>query len=81
MHPKHRIPSGADELRGLSPGEWFTLKNRIVREARLAQAAAIRAAFVQVAAATARRMRAARALMQPLFACVAAVRTHKAIHH
>lgn len=74
MQPKHRIPSGADELRGMSPSEWLSLKDRIVREARLAQAATVRAAFVQVVAATARSMRLVRVLRRTLFASLAAHR-------
>ena len=79
MQPEYRIPSGADELRGLSPTEWFSLKDRIVRDARLDQAAVIRAAFAHAPAATAHCVRSVGVLARTAFAT--AVRTHKAIHH
>lgn len=41
MITQRKIPANADELRQMSPAEWFAMKERIVRQARMAQALAV----------------------------------------
>ena len=53
MQVKNRIEAGAAEIRLMSPADYSAMKDKLIREARVAQAAAIRAAFAQVIAAVA----------------------------
>lgn len=65
MHTS-RIQIDAAEIGRMSPADFFAMKNRIIREARRAQAAAIHAAFAQAIAsvgAFARRHRAGTAAL------------------
>ena len=51
MQVKTRIDAGAPEIRRKPPADYSAMKERIIREARVAQAAAIRAAFARLIAA------------------------------
>jgi hypothetical protein len=51
MQPETKIQAEPHDISRLSPAEFFLLKDRIVREARAAQAAAIHAAFAQAMSA------------------------------
>lgn len=53
MQVKNRIEAGAAEIRLMSPADYSAMKEKLIREARTAQAAAIWAAFAQVIAAVA----------------------------
>jgi hypothetical protein len=57
MQTETKIQAEPHDISRLSPAELFLLKDRIVREARAAQAAAIRAAFAQAMSAGLRRAR------------------------
>ena len=56
MQLKTRIEAGAAEIRLMSPADYFAMKEKLVREAQIAQAAAIRAAFARMIAAVAARL-------------------------
>jgi hypothetical protein len=51
MQMTNRIEAGVTESRLKSPADYSAMKERIIREARVAQAAAIRATFAQSIAA------------------------------
>ena len=51
MQVKNRIEAGAAEIRLMSPADYSAMKEKLIREARIAQAAAIRAAFAGLIAA------------------------------
>lgn len=51
MQMRNRIEAGASEMK--SPSDYSAMKERIIQEARIAQAAAIRAAFATLIAAVA----------------------------
>jgi hypothetical protein len=51
MQVKNRIEAGGPEIQLMSPADYSTMKEKLIREARTAQAAAIRTAFAQVIAA------------------------------
>ena len=51
MQVKNRIEAGVSEIRLKPPADYSAMKERIIREARVAQAAAIRAAFARLVAA------------------------------
>jgi hypothetical protein len=51
MQVKNRIEAGAAEIRLMSPADYSALKGKLIREARVAQAAAIRTAFARLIAA------------------------------
>jgi hypothetical protein len=51
MQVKNRIVAGPAEIQLMSPADYFAMKEKLIREARTAQAAAVRAAFAQVIAA------------------------------
>ena len=51
MQVKNRIEAGAPEIRPMSPADYSAMKEKLIREARVAQAAAIRAAFTRSIAA------------------------------
>jgi hypothetical protein len=51
MQSRNRIEAGVTEIRLKSVANYSAMKERIIREARAAQAAAIRAAFAQAIAA------------------------------
>lgn len=51
MQVKTRIEAGAAEIRLMSPADYPAMKEKLIREARIAQAAAIRAAFARLIAA------------------------------
>ena len=54
MQVKNRIEAGTGEIRLMSPADYSAMKEKLIREARIAQAAAIRAAFARsIAAVTA----------------------------
>lgn len=53
MQVKNRIEAGAAEIRRMSPADYSAMKEKLIREARVAQAAAIRAAFAALVAAVA----------------------------
>ncbi len=53
MQVKNRIEAGAAEIRRMSPADHSAMKEKLIREARVAQAAAIRAAFAALVAAVA----------------------------
>ena len=53
MQVKNRIEAGAAEIRLMSPADYSAMKEKLIREARIAQAAAIRAAFAALVAAVA----------------------------
>ena len=59
MQVKNRIEAGAAEIRRMSPADYSAMKEKLIREARIAQAAAIRAAFAALIAAVARPRSAA----------------------
>jgi hypothetical protein len=48
---RNRIEAGVGEIRLKWPADYSAMKERIIREARVAQAAAIRAAFARLIAA------------------------------
>jgi hypothetical protein len=48
MQMTNRIEAGVSEIRLKSSADYFAMKERIIREARVAQAAAIRAAFARL---------------------------------
>ena len=48
MQVKNRIEAGAAEIRRMSPADYSAMKEKLIREARVAQAAAIRAAFARL---------------------------------
>ena len=51
MQVENRIEAGAAEIRRMSPADYSAMKEKLIREARVAQAAAIRAAFAALIAA------------------------------
>ena len=51
MQMTNRIEAGVSEIRLKSPADYSAMKERIIREARVAQAAAVRAAFARLIAA------------------------------
>jgi hypothetical protein len=51
MQVENRIEAGAAEIQLMSPADYSAMKEKLIREARVAQAAAIRAAFAQSIAA------------------------------
>jgi hypothetical protein len=51
MQVKNRIEASEAEIQLISPADYSAMKERIIREARVAQAAAIRAAFARLIAA------------------------------
>jgi ABC-type tungstate transport system substrate-binding protein len=53
MQVKNRIEAGAGEIQLKSPADYSAMKENLIREARIAQAAAIRAAFARLIAAVA----------------------------
>ena len=53
MQMANRIEAGVSEIQLKPPADYSAMKERIIREARIAQAAAIRAAFATLIAAVA----------------------------
>jgi ABC-type tungstate transport system substrate-binding protein len=53
MQVKNRIEAGAGEIQLKSPADYSAMKEKLIREARIAQAAAIRTAFARLIAAVA----------------------------
>ena len=51
MQMTNRIEAGVSEIRLKSSADYSAIKERIIREARVAQAAAVRAAFARLIAA------------------------------
>jgi hypothetical protein len=51
MQMTNRIEADVSEIRLKSPADYYAMKEKLIREARIAQAAAIRAAFAQSIAA------------------------------
>jgi hypothetical protein len=51
MQVKNRIEAAAGEIQLKSPADYSAMKERIIREARVAQAAAVRAACARLIAA------------------------------
>jgi len=51
MQVKNRIEARAPEIRPTSSAEYSTMKEKLIREARIAQAAAVRAVFAGLIAA------------------------------
>ena len=51
MQIEVRGPAGLPEIRRMSPADYSAMKQRVIREARIAQAAAIRRAFARLFAA------------------------------
>jgi hypothetical protein len=51
MQVENPIEAGAPEIRPMSPADYSAMKEKLIREARVAQAAAIRAAFARLIAA------------------------------
>jgi uncharacterized membrane protein YccC len=51
MQLRNRIEAGAPEIQSMSPADYSAMKERIIREARAAQAAAVRAALARMIAA------------------------------
>jgi hypothetical protein len=51
MQMTNRIEAGVSEIRLKSPADYYAMKEKLIREARVAQAAAIRAAFARLIAA------------------------------
>jgi hypothetical protein len=51
MQIRTRIEAGVTEIPLKSPADYSAMKERIIREARIAQAAAVRAAFTRLIAA------------------------------
>jgi hypothetical protein len=51
MQMTNRIEAGVSEIRLKSPADYYAMKEKLIREARAAQAAAIRAAFARLIAA------------------------------
>ena len=56
MQIKSRVKADACEVQRMSPADYFALKEKLIREARIAQAAAIRAAFARSIAAIVARI-------------------------
>jgi ABC-type tungstate transport system substrate-binding protein len=50
MQVENRIEAGVPEIRPMSPADYSAMKEKLIREARVAQAAAIRAAFARLIA-------------------------------
>ena len=53
MQVENRIEAGVSEIRLKPPADYSAVKEKLIREARVAQAAAIRAAFATLIAAVA----------------------------
>ena len=51
MQVKNRIEAGASEIQRMSSADYSAMKEKLIREARIAQAAAVRAAFAALIAA------------------------------
>jgi len=51
MQVKNRIETTVREIQPMSPADYSAMKEKLIREARIAQAAAIRAAFARLIAA------------------------------
>jgi ABC-type tungstate transport system substrate-binding protein len=51
MQVENRIEAGVPEIQPMSPADYSAMKEKLIREARVAQAAAIRAAFARLIAA------------------------------
>jgi hypothetical protein len=51
MQIRNRIEAGVTEIQLTSPADYSAMKERIIREARVAQAAAVRAACARLIAA------------------------------
>jgi ABC-type tungstate transport system substrate-binding protein len=51
MQVENRIEAGVPKIRPTSPADYSAMKEKLIREARVAQAAAIRAAFARLIAA------------------------------
>lgn len=51
MQMTNRIEAGVTEIRLRSPADYSAMKEKLIREARVAQATAIRAAFARLIAA------------------------------
>ena len=51
MQVKNRIEAAAGEIQLKSPANYSAMKEKLIREARIAQAAAVRAAFARLIAA------------------------------
>jgi ABC-type tungstate transport system substrate-binding protein len=51
MQVKDRIEATVREIQPMSPADYSAMKEKLIREARIAQAAAIRAAFARLIAA------------------------------
>ena len=51
MQMTNRIEAGVSEIRLKSPADYYAMKEKLIREARVAQAAAIRAAIARLIAA------------------------------
>jgi len=51
MQVKNRIEAAVPEIRLTSPADYFAMKEKLIREARVAQAAAVRAARARSIAA------------------------------
>jgi hypothetical protein len=51
MQVENRIEAGAPEIQLMSHADYSAMKEKLIREARIAQAAAIRAAFARLIAA------------------------------
>jgi phosphomevalonate kinase len=51
VQAKKRIEADAAEIRLMSPADYFAMKEKLVREAQIAQAAAIRSALARMIAA------------------------------
>jgi ABC-type tungstate transport system substrate-binding protein len=51
MQRRNRIEAAVPEIQLKSPADYSAMKEKLIREARVAQAAAIRAAFARLVAA------------------------------
>jgi hypothetical protein len=51
MQVENRIEAGAAEIQLMSPADYSAMKEKLIRKARVAQAATIRAAFAGLIAA------------------------------
>ena len=51
MQMANRVEAGATEIGPKSPADYSAMKENLIREARVAQAAAVRAAFASLLAA------------------------------
>ena len=51
MQVKNRIEATVPEIHPMSPADYSAMKEKLIREARIAQAAAIRAGFARLIAA------------------------------